>query len=359
VLPLELGGETLAGPAGIGVGLEEAEVTGGGFAEVFEGLEAVEGVDAPAGFGVVVALPVERRLPAFGAHGGPAFGEPELGAVVTVLVDEGEVLSTGYGTVCELEGRDVNLVARGLVVEGEGVGGGWIESEANLGEAWGEADPFDWGGDDGLGLEGTRGGKIAGVERVGEESVLDVGGDEFLVLLLVFEAEDDALDGVAFYCFLQEAGHAGVDVPAIGEDGFERGAREGCAEFLFGHVPEGVVVAVEEPAEVGMEGLIAGEELAENKGFEEPAGVGEVPFDGAGLGRRLDHHVFRREGSTEMLCGLTHGLIAREEGRGGGLGGDGHRGLLLSNLLLMGWAGGGFCCFFRLGAMQMATCVVR
>ncbi len=36
VLPLELGGEAVAGPAGVGVGLEEAEVADGGFAEVFE-----------------------------------------------------------------------------------------------------------------------------------------------------------------------------------------------------------------------------------------------------------------------------------------------------------------------------------
>ena len=35
---------------------------------------------------VVVALPVERGLPAFGAHGGPALGEPELGAGVAVFV---------------------------------------------------------------------------------------------------------------------------------------------------------------------------------------------------------------------------------------------------------------------------------
>ncbi len=51
VLPLELGGEAVAGEAGVGVGLEEAEVADGGFAEVFERDEAVEGVDAPAGVG--------------------------------------------------------------------------------------------------------------------------------------------------------------------------------------------------------------------------------------------------------------------------------------------------------------------
>ncbi len=62
-----------------------------------------------------------------------------------------------------------------------------------------------------------------------------------------------------------------------------------------------------------MEGLIAGGELTQNKGLEEPAGVGEVPFDGAGLGTGLNHHVFGRERTTEMSAGLADGLEACEE----------------------------------------------
>ena len=107
----------------------------------------MEGVDAPAGFGGGVALPVERGLPAFGAHGGPAFGEPELGAVVAVLVHEGEVLGAGDGAGGEAEGREVDCVARGLVVEGEGVGGVGVGGEADFGEAGVEADPVEGRGD--------------------------------------------------------------------------------------------------------------------------------------------------------------------------------------------------------------------
>ena len=79
---------------------------------------------------------------------------------------------------------------------------------------------------------------------------------------------------------------------AVGEDGFERRAGEGGAEFFLRHLAERVVVAVEEPAEVGVEGLVVGDELGEDEGLEEPAGVGEVPFDGAGFGAGLDHEVF-------------------------------------------------------------------
>src|ERR1700722_2700232 len=71
VFPFEFGGETVTGPASIGVGLEEAEVTDRGLAEVVERAESMHGVDRPAGVGGFVATPIEWRLPAFGAVGGP------------------------------------------------------------------------------------------------------------------------------------------------------------------------------------------------------------------------------------------------------------------------------------------------
>ncbi len=155
------------------------------------------------------------------------------------------------------------------------------------------------------------------VERIGEERVLDVGGDELLVLLLVLEAERDATGGFVFERVLQQHDHGGVDVSAVGEDGVERRAREGGAKLLLRHVAERVVVAVEEPAEVGMEGLVAGDELAEDEGLEEPAGVGEMPLDRARLRTRLHHHVLRRQGTTELPAGLTHCLVTgKQRGRG-------------------------------------------
>ena len=72
---------------------------------------------------------------------------------------------------------------------------------------------------------GRRRLEIGGVERVGEEGVLDVGGDEFLVLLLVLEAEGDAADGFGVGGIgggFEEAGDGGVDVGAVGEDVGER-----------------------------------------------------------------------------------------------------------------------------------------
>ena len=114
----------------------------------------------------------------------------------------------------------------------------------------------------------------------------------------------------------------GVDVLAVGEDLVERRAREGGAEFLLRHLAERFVVAVEEPEEVGVEGLVGGDELAEDEGFEEPGGVREVPLDGRGFRAGLHHQVFRRERAAEVHgCGAD-GPEAREQRGGCGVLGD-------------------------------------
>jgi hypothetical protein len=134
VFPFEFGGKTCAGvlagdPLGVGGGLEEAEVTDGGFGEVvgigigigigIEGLPAAEGEDAPAGAGFGRGLPVKRGAPALLAEGGPAFGEPELGTVVGVVVHEGEVFGAGDEAGGEGEWGEIDGVTGGFVVEGE------------------------------------------------------------------------------------------------------------------------------------------------------------------------------------------------------------------------------------------------
>lgn len=139
----------------------------------------------------------------------------------------------------------------------------------------------------------------------------------------MFQAEDDAALGFVLGVGGEEALDGGVDVAAVGEDLVEGWAGEGGAEFLFGHLAEGAVVGVEEPVEVGVEGLVAGDELGEDEGFEEPGGVGEMPLDGRGFGAGLDHHVFGGERGAEGHGGGAHGAEAVEQGGGAGvLGGE-------------------------------------
>ena len=56
------------------------------------------------------------------------------------------------------------------------------------------------------------------MERVGEEGVLDVGGGELEVLLLVLQAQDDAALGFVFGHVGEQALDGRVDVAAVGEN---------------------------------------------------------------------------------------------------------------------------------------------
>jgi hypothetical protein len=56
--------------------------------------------------------------------------------------------------------------------------------------------------------------------------VLDVSGDEFLMLLLVLEAKGDTTGGFIFEWVLHQSCHCDVNVSAVGEDRVEWRARE-------------------------------------------------------------------------------------------------------------------------------------
>ena len=107
------------------------------------------------------------------------------------------------------------MMAGGLVIEGEGVEVVGVGGEADtddagmLGGAGDVVDPVE-GRCDGLGPGGRRG-AVGGVEGVGEEGVLDVGGGELEVLLLMFETEDDAALGFVLGMTTEEAPDGGVD----------------------------------------------------------------------------------------------------------------------------------------------------
>ena len=74
-------------------------------AQVVERAEPMHRVQAPPRVRAVVALPVERRLPALGPHCRPALGKPQLWTVVPVLFHEREVLRTRHQTRREFERR--------------------------------------------------------------------------------------------------------------------------------------------------------------------------------------------------------------------------------------------------------------
>jgi hypothetical protein len=82
------------------------------------------------------------------------------------------------------------------------------------------------------------------------------------MLLLMVNAELDPLRRFARHTRCIEASDGVFNVPAIREDGIERRTREGGAQLFLRLIGDVVVIAVEEPEEVGMKGLIAGEIFA-------------------------------------------------------------------------------------------------
>ena len=131
--------------------------------------------------------------------------------------------------------------------------------------------------------------------------MLDVVGQQFLMLLLVMEAEHDPLRHFLWRIGGQQALNPFLHVLAVLQDGFHRRPGEGSAQFLFRLVGYGVVVAIEQPAKVGMKLAVAGKKFPQQKCLEKPCGVRQVPLGRARLGAGLHHHVFGRQGKTKVF----------------------------------------------------------
>src|ERR1700729_3500119 len=173
-------------------------------------------------------------------------------------------------------------MTRQLVIKGESIAGKSDVEEAAL-----VFNPFRFCGRRCMEVNGIV--AVRGTKRVGPERVFDVVGQQLLMLLLVMKAKHDAASYFVWRIGSQQALNSVLNVAAVLEDGVDWGAGEGGSQLFFGLVRDGVVVAVEEPAKVGVEFAIAVEELAQQEGLEEPGGVGEVPFGWARLGTGLHH----------------------------------------------------------------------
>src|SRR5580658_10757964 len=152
---------------------------------------------------------------------------------------------------------------------------------------------------------------IGGAQRVAEECVQHVGEQQLLMLFLVVGAELDAAQRFRIWIALKQLLDRGIDVLAVTENLGERRTRKRGAQLLVGdrffwERRKTFVIAIEEPGKIGVEDLVSGKKLAQDKGLEEPSGVGEVPFGWGSLGAGLYHHVFGRERLAQ-----AHGLAAR------------------------------------------------
>ena len=93
--------------------------------------------------------------------------------------------------------------------------------------------------------------------------------------------------------------NARIDRLSIGENFLEARSRKASRGARMAR-SNALVIRIEEVIEARGERLMVGFERAEHERFEEPRRMREVPLRRAGIGHRLQHHVFGRERSNEI-----------------------------------------------------------
>jgi hypothetical protein len=133
-----------------------------------------QGEGAPSSFVRRIRFPVERRLPALLPHHVPALGKPKFGARVCAIRYEVEILTARDKTVCDLKRLQIDLVARGLIVEAEIERVRRVERITNLDESPVKAVPLQfkrWK----ILLHYAAQGTVCGMQRTRVEGMFDVG----------------------------------------------------------------------------------------------------------------------------------------------------------------------------------------
>ena len=148
---------------------------------------------------------------------------------------------------------------------------------------------------------------VRGLERIEREQVLQVREDQFLMLLLVVQAE---LDEIERFHRQRAAGeqraHALVHVRAVAQHLVETRAREHPALRPRILLADAVVIRVEEETERGIEGPVRRVAALEHEGLEEPGGVREVPLHRARVRHGLQRAILRAQALRQALARLAN-----------------------------------------------------
>jgi len=148
-----------------------------------------------------------------------------------------------------------------------------------------------------------------GIERILREDVLDVGDEEFLMLLFVMKAErEDRFDfrEESVVRLFEQPRHALID-RFTKSVGLRHGRpRNQSAEIAPMHVAGGVVIGIEKVGVLRNLGAISRHPDFHHESFEKPAGVREVPFRGAHVRHRLHNVIFGLEVPAKMRAEIAH-----------------------------------------------------
>ena len=131
-----------------------------------------------------------------------------------------------------------------------------------------------------------------------EQAVLDVGKQQFLVLLFV---ADTQFDQRREFLACEQRRHRRVDMRTPCADFVERGAREHPAGKSRDPFALRFVIGIEDERPVLVIEPIPVEPIAQKEGFPEPGGVREMPLGGASILHRLDRRVGIRQGRDQRF----------------------------------------------------------
>ena len=120
--------------------------------------------------------------------------------------------------------------------------------------------------------------------------MLDVGQQQFLVLLLMLQPQCDELQQFVLCSLVracQQIQHARINLSPPGQHLRQRGAADKAPIGARILVANAVVITVEQNAEAGIKGFETRLKPFQHKSFEKPGHMGQMPLGRAGVGHGL------------------------------------------------------------------------
>ena len=157
---------------------------------------------------------------------------------------------------------------------------------------------------------------VARFRGVAGERMEDVHQDQFLMLLLVMQSQGHHRVGGGKHVHargLNQFFHSRIDERAIGANLFA--GRPADHAPLRARMPraDSFVIGIEQKAEAIVVNAIAGKMRRQQERLEEPGRVRTMPLRRAGIGHRLQHLVFGRDGGRQRVGLGAHRAITRQQ----------------------------------------------
>ena len=158
---------------------------------------------------------------------------------------------------------------------------------------------------------------IGGLQRLPAEAIEQIHQHQLLVLLLVLQSQLHQLPPGAIGVIRQQGLQGLVHPLSPGRDIGHWWPAEQAALRPWLARPDRVVIGIEQEAPAGIRRDVARLIGLQHEGFEEPGGVGQVPFGRTGIGHALQVEILRFQRRDQGFAGMTHLHQSIQEGASG------------------------------------------